>query len=85
MPNNLSLFTKISTSRRFRSNSEREAGTTGSLTKQSAAQFIIADVARNGKVTPAGMQMFRESKMKFSDFTKATRRGLELFEAYQVR
>lgn len=55
------------------------------ITKQTAVQFITADVARHGKVTPVGMQVFRESKMKFSDFAKATRRGLELFEAYQVR
>ncbi|MCY7352103.1 MAG: hypothetical protein LH606_15810 [Cytophagaceae bacterium] len=55
------------------------------MTKQIAAQFITADVARHGKVTPVGMQVFRESKMKFSDFAKATRRGLELFEAYQTR
>lgn len=53
--------------------------------RQMAAQFITADVARHGRVTPAGMQVFRESKMKFSDFTKATRQGLELYEAYQNR
>lgn len=55
------------------------------LTKQNATQFITAEVARYGKVTPVGMQIYRESKMKFSDFAKATRRGLELYEAYQSR
>ena len=55
------------------------------ISKQTAVQFITADVARHGKVTPVGMQIFRESKLKFSDFAKATRRGLELYEAYQVR